>query len=90
MDIKIEEATATRLQAIAGITGMDIDILATHIIRDGLARIDQGGGFSISTKDGTIKYGNAVPQAVRPAPVVQHTDIDPMSGMHVREINMRG
>lgn len=67
--ITLESETYDVLASISKVTGMAIDTLAGHIIKDGLGRIDAGGGFSISTKDGSIKYGTSL-AALKPSQIV--------------------
>ena len=87
--VRLDSDTFAKVKLLSQTTGIAINILITHIVNDGLARIDAGGGFVISAKDGSIKYNQApiiTPLPRKPDPI----KIDPVTGAEYREVNFSG
>lgn len=86
--VGVDAQIYARLNEVCETSGLSVKALAGHLIRDGLDRIERGGGFSINIADGSIKIPNAaVPAPVQPR---QHAETPktPQTEFPVREINM--
>lgn len=59
--IAVDELILDRLQSVCNTTGLSVKSLAGHLIRDGLDRIEKGGGVQISVLDGSIKIPPPAP-----------------------------
>jgi hypothetical protein len=86
--VGMDAALYEKLAAVCETSGLSVKALAGHLIRDGLERIERGGGFSINIADGSIRIPNAAVPA--PSQPRQHTDQPktPQTEFPVREINM--